>query len=109
MLPVCLQAISSITLELVCSATEADPDWMHNIVKYLQTGELPEYEKHEHKVRIQATRFTLINDHLYRWSFGGLYLRCLSDTKAKYVLDELYEGVCGNHLGRRTLAHRAHT
>ena len=39
---------------------------MHDIVKYLKTGELPEDEKQMHKLRIQATSFTLIRDHLYR-------------------------------------------
>ncbi|KAL6327131.1 hypothetical protein AAG906_014949 [Vitis piasezkii] len=82
---------------------------MHDIVKYLKTGELPEDEKQMHKLRIQTTRFTLISDHLYRRSFGGPYLRCLSNPKAKYVLAELYEGVCGNHPNKQTLAHCAHT
>nr|CAN72899.1 hypothetical protein VITISV_004478 [Vitis vinifera] len=34
--------------------------------------------------------------------------RCLNDTEVQYVLAELHEGVCGNHVGGRTLAHRAH-
>ncbi|RVW78931.1 hypothetical protein CK203_052342 [Vitis vinifera] len=66
---------------------------MHDIVKYLKAGELPENEKHAHKVCIQSARFTLINERLYRRSFGGPYLRCLSDPKAKYVLAELHKGV----------------
>ncbi|KAL6336530.1 hypothetical protein AAG906_022471 [Vitis piasezkii] len=42
-------------------------------------------------------------------SFGGPYLKCLNEKEAKYVMAELYESVCGNHLGGRTLAHRAYT
>ncbi|RVX03586.1 hypothetical protein CK203_027892 [Vitis vinifera] len=57
----------------------------------------------------RSPRFTLINDHLYRQSFGGPYLRCLSDLKPKYVLTELHEGVCGNHPSGQTLVHCAHT
>ena len=49
-------------------------------------GELPEDEKHAHKVCIQVVRFTLINDRLYRWSFGGPYLRCLSDYYSKSAI-----------------------
>lgn len=82
---------------------------MDNIVKYLQTGKLPDDEKNEYKVRVQAVRFTLSNDRLYRRSFGGLYLRFLNDLETKYLLVEFHEGVCGNHSGGRTLAHRAHT
>lgn len=109
MLPVYLQATSSITLGPACSDTKVDLSRMHDIVEYLKKGELLEDEKHEHKVHIQATRFTLINDRLYKRSFGGPYLRCLSDSKAKYVITELHEGVSDNHPGGWTLAHCAHT
>ena len=37
------------------------------------------------------------------------YLKCLTTEHGQYVLVELYEGICGNHPGGRTLAHRAHT
>ncbi|RVX16976.1 hypothetical protein CK203_003423 [Vitis vinifera] len=47
--------------------------------------------------------------HLYKRSFTGPYLRCLSPSKALYVLAELHEGVCGNHSGGRSLAHRTHS
>lgn len=109
MLPVYLQAISSITLKPVCSATEVNSGWMDNIVKYLQMGKLPDDEKNAYKVRVQATRFTLSNDRLYKRSFGGPYLRFLNDLETKYLLVEFHEGVCGNHSSGRTLAHRAHT
>ncbi|KAL6347299.1 hypothetical protein AAG906_013735 [Vitis piasezkii] len=50
-------------------------------------------------------------DHLgeQRRSFGGSYLKCLSELDTKYVLFELHEGACGNHPGEHTLAHRAYT
>ena len=59
--------------------------------------------------RVQAARFTLIGGHLYKRSFTGPYLRCLSQSEAQYVLVELHEGICGNHSGGRSLAHRAHS
>ena len=62
-----------------------------------------------HKVRVQAARFTIIGGHLYKRSFTGPYLRCLSHSEAQYVLAELHEGICGNHSGGRSLAHRAHS
>ncbi|RVW28496.1 Pro-Pol polyprotein [Vitis vinifera] len=47
--------------------------------------------------------------HLYKRSFTGPYLRCLGHSEAQYVLAELHEGICGNHSGGRSLAHRAHS
>lgn len=81
---------------------------MHEIVEYLQTGELPEDEKHAHKFHVQSARFTLISDNLYRQSFRRPYLKCLSNPEAQYVLAELHEGVCGNHPNGRTLVHCTH-
>ena len=34
---------------------------------------------------------------------------CLTPEQGQYVLAKLHEGICGNHPGGRTLAHRAHT
>ena len=82
---------------------------MEVIIKYLWAGTLPEEPKQAHKIRVQATRFTLIEGHLYKRSFTGPYLRCLNHSEALYVLVELHEGVCGNHSGGRSLAHRAHS
>ncbi|RVW70753.1 hypothetical protein CK203_058068 [Vitis vinifera] len=65
--------------------------------------------KQAHKIRVQAARFTLIGGHLYKRSFTGPYLRCLGHSEAQYVLAELHEGICGNHSGGRSLAHRAHS
>ncbi|RVW32530.1 hypothetical protein CK203_081262 [Vitis vinifera] len=77
--------------------------------EYLRTGTLPEDPKQAHKIRVQAARFTLIGGHLYKRSFTGPYLRCLGHSEAQYVLAELHEGICGNHTGGRSLAHRAHS
>ena len=51
----------------------------------------------------------MIDGQLYKRSLGGPYLMCLTSEQGRYVLAELHEGICGNHLRGRTLAHRAHT
>ena len=51
----------------------------------------------------------MINNQLYKRFFGGPFLKCLSNLDAQYVLAKLHEGVCDNHLGRRTLAHQAYS
>ncbi|KAL6331609.1 hypothetical protein AAG906_011549 [Vitis piasezkii] len=109
LLSVYLQAASLIATTPICNTSETGVGWMHEIEMYLRTGDPLEESKQAHKVRIQAARFTLIGDNLYRWFYGGPYLKCLNDTEAQYVSAELHEGVCGNHIGGRTLAHRAHS
>ena len=82
---------------------------MNEIETYLQIRDFPEESKQAHKIRVQATCSTLIKDNLYRRSFGGPYLRGLNDIETQYVLAELHEGVCDNHIGGQTLAHRPHS
>lgn len=93
----------------MCTTNVADGDWMNEIETCLIAGDLLKQSKRAHKIQVQTARFTLIGDSLYRQSFGGLYLRCLNNAEAQYVLAELHEGICGNHIGGRTLAHRAHS
>ena len=108
-MPVHLQSTSSIAITPVCRARKEGTEWMCEIENYLRTRDLPEDSKHAHKVRMQAARFTLIGDCLYKRSFEGLYLICLDSTEAQYVLAELYEGICNNHTRGRSLAHHAHS
>lgn len=77
-----LQDTSSITAASICSTIETNIEWMHEIVKCLRTGELLGEEKQAHKIRVQAACFTLVSDNLYRQSFGGLYIKCLSNLEA---------------------------
>lgn len=45
-----------------------------------------------------------MGDVLYKRSFSLPYLRCLRPSEADYVLREVNEWICGNHLGGRSLA-----
>ena len=76
---------------------------------YLQHGELPENKNKARNLQIRVVRYVLIGNHLYRKSFTGPYLRCLNSEDARRLLEEIHEGVCGNHSGGRILAHKALT
>ena len=78
-------------------------------MQYITTRELPDNRNKAHKIQIQSARFSLVNGQLFKRSLDGPYLKCLSTEYGHYVLAELHEGICVNHPGGRTLAHRAHT
>ncbi|XP_057951069.1 uncharacterized protein LOC131145910 [Malania oleifera] len=82
-------------------------DWRVPLFLYLWDGSLPEDNKESQKIRRNAAIYTLIGRELYRRSLTLPYLRCLSNEEGKYVLREIHEGVCGNHLANRALAHKA--
>ncbi|KAK3029877.1 hypothetical protein RJ639_038674 [Escallonia herrerae] len=85
---------------------DQEPCWMDMIVKYLSTGELPS-ERHEAKnLRVKAARYALVDGVLYKKSFSLPYLRCLRSSESLYALQEVHEGICGQHLGGRTLAQK---
>ena len=107
--PIYLKVSPSITPKPMCNTSQTNSGWMLSIMKYLQTREVPGDKKQAHKLYTQVAHFTLINDQLYRRSFEGSYLKYLNESKAKYSLVELHEGVCGNRSGGWTLAHHAYT
>ncbi|KAM2797982.1 hypothetical protein COP1_002989 [Malus domestica] len=83
--------------------------WMTPIVNYLTKGIQPEDLVEARKLQMKAVRYAIFSDTLYRRSFSGPYLRCLNPRQSEWVLRELHEGMCGNHSGGRSLAHRALT
>ena len=82
---------------------------MDPIRLYIATGELPNDRDKAHKVQIQSARFSVVDEQLYKRSLGRPYLMCLTPEQGQYVLAKLHEGICRNHPGGRTLAHRTHT
>nr|CAN79683.1 hypothetical protein VITISV_011289 [Vitis vinifera] len=113
LLPIHVQPNPSVAEISTCSTIETNQadgqEWTYDITEYIWTSTLPGDLKQAHKVRVQAARFTLIGGHLYKRSFTGPYLRCLGQSEAQYVLAELHKGICGNHSGGRSLAHRTHS
>ena len=108
-LPIYYKPDSSILHDRVSQIREAPPSWMDPIILYITAGELPDYKNRAHKIQIQSARFSIIDGQLYKRSIGGPYFKCLTPEQSQYVLAELHEGICGNHPGGRTLAHRAHS
>ena len=86
------------------------PCWMNPIIDFLAEDRVPDDEKEANRIRREAPRYWLSVDRkLYRRSFGGPYLLCLHPEKVNELLTELHDGVCGSHVGGRSLAHRAMT
>ena len=94
----------------MAAITTTESCWMDPIIEFLAEDRIPDDESEANKVRRVASRYWLSVDRkLYRRSFGGPYLLCLHLGKVNELLAELHEGVCGNHVGERSLAHQAMT
>ena len=76
---------------------------MSPIISFLQDVHLPQDAKEARKVRKRAAKFMILNDTLYKRGFSMSYLKCVDEEKAKYILEEIQERVCGDHAGLRSL------
>ena len=82
----------------------SEPSWMDPIWDYLIEGLLPNNPKKASKLRSKSARFTNHRGALYKRGFFTPILKCIAEGDADYVLREVHEGVCGNHIGARALA-----
>ena len=89
--------------EISTFAIQSTGSQMTPIISFLQDGHLPQDIEEARKVRKRAARFTILNDTLYKRGFFMPYLKCVDEEEAKYILDEIHEGVCGDHAGPKSL------
>ena len=100
-----VQYILSIDLPEVLQVPN-EGNWMTPIISYLKDGSPPEGKGEARKLKVQLTRYVLLNEVLYKRGFSQPYLRCLLPDEANYVLREVHEEACGNHSGARSLIHK---
>ena len=48
----------------------------------------------------------VLNDELDKRGFSQPYLRCVEEEETKYVLEEVHEGVCGDHMRAKSLVRK---
>ena len=81
-------------------------NWMDPILDYIIDGRLPDDPKEAVKVRTRSARFTNHKGSLYKRGFFTPILKCIARKDIEYVLREVHEGICGNHIGARALAEK---
>ena len=86
---------------------EEKTSWMDAIKTYLETRALPEDSVKVDKIKKQSVSFYLENGMMYKCGFPMPLLMCLREEEADYVLRELHEGICGNHVGNSSLTLKA--
>ena len=82
----------------------SEPNWMDCIWDYIIDGRLPNDPKEAAKIRTRSARFTNHKGSLYKRGFFTPILKCIAGKDTEYVLREVHEGICGNHIGARALA-----
>ncbi|XP_030941700.1 uncharacterized protein LOC115966646 [Quercus lobata] len=92
--------------EVATFAVQSTDTWMTPIMSFLQDGHLPQNTEEARKIKKRAARFTILNDVLYKRGFSMPYLKYVDEEEAKYILEEVHGGICGDHAGSRSLANK---
>ncbi|XP_071708495.1 uncharacterized protein [Rutidosis leptorrhynchoides] len=81
---------------------DEDKTWMKPLKDYLAYGLLLEDKGEARKIRIKAPSYKLQDGKLYRKYFLTPWLRCVGQSQATIIIQEMHEGVCGFHAGPRS-------
>ncbi|XP_073153635.1 uncharacterized protein [Henckelia pumila] len=96
-----LESLDDIIAEVL------EGDWKYDIHRYLTKDELLSDNKKARKIKIGAPRFVMIGRILFKRSFSQPLFKCLGTDEANYVLRDIHEGCCGNHLGSIALSRKS--
>ena len=80
---------------------------MTPIISFLKSDQLPSNKAEASKIRAKAARFIIINNVLYIRGYSPPYQHYVTAPEAKYMLKEIHEDICGNHVGARSLVGKA--
>ena len=94
-------------MPLVLVVEPQAPRWAQHIVHFLQTGELPEEQKEAEKVARQSSMYQFVDDVMYKKRPNGVKLKCVPREDGLELLVEIHGGICGSHIGSRTLVGKA--
>ena len=96
---------SSIDEASVNSVEEAET-WMTPTINYLVTRELLLDKNEARKLRRRSAHYAFKFGQLYKNGYSVPLLKCVTPEHGLYVMQEIHEGVCGNHSGPRSLFHK---
>lgn len=80
--------------------------WMNNIQTYLLNGDLSKGKTEACNLRYRVEKYTMIGNQLSKRSYSTPYLYYLDKDKSQYMLQEIHEGIHGNHTIGSSFAHK---
>ena len=81
----------------------SEPNWIDPIWDHIIDGRLLDDPKEAAKIRMRSVRFTNHKGSLYKRGFFTPILKCIEGKDTEYVLKEVHEGICENHIEAQAL------
>jgi len=79
-------------------------NWMTTYQRYLADGMLPTEHVKPKVIKKNSGRYTLVDGKLFRHGYTHPILTCVSGDQCTCIMAKLHEGICGSHVGGRTLS-----
>jgi ribonuclease HI len=85
-------------------------DWREAFIDFIRDQRLPDARSAEAaRVMRRSKGFVLVDTKLYRrGARSGVLMKCVTKEDGYDILQEIHEGVCGNHAASRTLVGKAY-
>ncbi|GAA0142197.1 hypothetical protein LIER_03152 [Lithospermum erythrorhizon] len=77
--------------------------WYQAIMDFLRIGVLPRDPSVANKIQRQSLRYTLLDGVLYRRSFQGPLLKCVTREEELMAVEEMHGEMCGSHINRKAM------
>jgi ribonuclease HI len=85
-----------------------DVDWRQPFIDYFSEQKVPSDKNLVEQLIRRAKSYVLVEDKFYRQgASSGVLMKCVPRQEGKDILEEIHEGVCGNHASSRTLVSKA--
>ena len=86
----------------------AESVWYANIVHFLLYLQCPVHldKKAARSLKLNATKYCLIDQQLLQKDPGGVLLRCLDKPQIEEVISKSHEGACGGHKYWKAIAYK---
>ena len=78
-------------------AIQYQNSWTTPILSFLRDGRLLADIDEAKKFRKWVTRFTILNDALYKRGFSMPYLKCVEEDEVRYILEEISKNMWRPH------------
>jgi ribonuclease HI len=78
-------------------------DWRTEIVSFLQGNCLLDDEAYKKRMEARTRPYVIIGGELYKQGVCSPLLKCLSRAEGQGLMKEIHAGLCGAHIGAKTL------
>jgi hypothetical protein len=78
-------------------------DWRTEIISFLQGNCLSSDEAYNKRMEARTRPYVIIEGELYKHGVCSPLLKCLSRTEGMDIMKEINAGLCGSHIGSRSL------